>query len=377
MAQPGRVHQGTGGCARGAQRVLQWLVPCSGCHPMNAGANTRHARLTTILEASPVFGQLYHFARKLIDATGASVAATACPAVSAQEVGARAGLRPAQVRGAVAAQGLRPAGAVCVRLPGAAAASLCCRRLAPPRPVPPVPGTCSPTVQTASPCALNTSITMAGGCGLQYRQARRSWAVEQAGTRGQPLPGSNHAVTDGGRRTPDDSATPAIDFGSPRAAASGTERMATRTGSLPRMCGIVYCVARRRAVGAAAARQLVPAPCPVTPRLLPGHAREGALSAPAPRLSTDCANGSSLSAEKPPPPPPSLVQGLMRKRVASINEAPIREEERRIAMPAGGEAAYNTWLADQARARAPRDGRRVPQGWRPLPTFCSGSAARG
>ena len=34
----------------------------------------------------------------------------------------------------------------------------------------------------------------------------------------------------------------------------------------------------------------------------------------------------------------------MRKRVASINEAPITERERRIAAP---RAPRNTWLADQ------------------------------
>lgn len=44
----------------------------------------------------------------------------------------------------------------------------------------------------------------------------------------------------------------------------------------------------------------------------------------------------------------------MRKRIASINEAPIRQEERRISVPEGGEAAYNTWLADQAGAAGGR-----------------------
>ena len=41
---------------------------------------------------------------------------------------------------------------------------------------------------------------------------------------------------------------------------------------------------------------------------------------------------------------PARMQGLMRKRIASINEAPIAESERRIAVD---EPAYNTWLADQ------------------------------
>lgn len=40
----------------------------------------------------------------------------------------------------------------------------------------------------------------------------------------------------------------------------------------------------------------------------------------------------------------------MRKRIASINEAPIREQERRISVPQGQDVAYNTWLADQAGA---------------------------
>ena len=38
------------------------------------------------------------------------------------------------------------------------------------------------------------------------------------------------------------------------------------------------------------------------------------------------------------------AQGFMRKRVASINEAPILESERRIAVPA---PLHNAWLADQ------------------------------
>ncbi|PRW60669.1 histidine kinase [Chlorella sorokiniana] len=40
-------------------------------------------------------------------------------------------------------------------------------------------------------------------------------------------------------------------------------------------------------------------------------------------------------------------QGLMRKRIASINEAPIRAEERRIAVPEGKQVTYNSWLAEQ------------------------------
>lgn len=40
-------------------------------------------------------------------------------------------------------------------------------------------------------------------------------------------------------------------------------------------------------------------------------------------------------------------QGLMRKRIASINEAPIRPEERRIAVPEGQQVVYNSWLAEQ------------------------------
>ena len=37
----------------------------------------------------------------------------------------------------------------------------------------------------------------------------------------------------------------------------------------------------------------------------------------------------------------------MRKRIASINEAPIAPEQRRIAVPAGQEVTYNSWLAEQ------------------------------
>ena len=47
------------------------------------------------------------------------------------------------------------------------------------------------------------------------------------------------------------------------------------------------------------------------------------------------------------PAVPAVLQGLMRKRVASINEAPIAEGERRIAVP---NPSYNTWLADQVGA---------------------------
>ena len=43
-----------------------------------------------------------------------------------------------------------------------------------------------------------------------------------------------------------------------------------------------------------------------------------------------------------------FVQGLMRKRIASVNEAPIAEGDRRIAVP---DPAYNTWLADQVGRR--------------------------
>ncbi|KAI7843266.1 hypothetical protein COHA_003099 [Chlorella ohadii] len=40
-------------------------------------------------------------------------------------------------------------------------------------------------------------------------------------------------------------------------------------------------------------------------------------------------------------------EGLMRKRIACINEAPIRPEERRIAVPEGQQVVYNSWLAEQ------------------------------
>ena len=49
----------------------------------------------------------------------------------------------------------------------------------------------------------------------------------------------------------------------------------------------------------------------------------------------------------PLPAVPAVPQGLMRKRVASINEAPITEGQRRIAVP---NPVYNTWLADQVGA---------------------------
>jgi len=44
--------------------------------------------------------------------------------------------------------------------------------------------------------------------------------------------------------------------------------------------------------------------------------------------------------------------GYMRKRIASINEAPIAESERRISLPPGpegaaGEPTYNSWLTEQ------------------------------
>ena len=44
----------------------------------------------------------------------------------------------------------------------------------------------------------------------------------------------------------------------------------------------------------------------------------------------------------------ATIQGLMRKRIASINEAPIRPEERRIAVPEGQAVMYNSWLEEQA-----------------------------
>lgn len=47
----------------------------------------------------------------------------------------------------------------------------------------------------------------------------------------------------------------------------------------------------------------------------------------------------------PPSPPP---QGLMRKRVASINEAPIAADQRRVALPDGNPPLHNAWLAEQA-----------------------------
>lgn len=39
--------------------------------------------------------------------------------------------------------------------------------------------------------------------------------------------------------------------------------------------------------------------------------------------------------------------GYMRKRIASINEAPIDESERRISVPPGTEATHNSWITDQ------------------------------
>lgn len=41
------------------------------------------------------------------------------------------------------------------------------------------------------------------------------------------------------------------------------------------------------------------------------------------------------------------LQGLMRKRIACINEAPIRPEERRIAVHEGQQVVHNAWLAEQ------------------------------
>jgi hypothetical protein len=42
-----------------------------------------------------------------------------------------------------------------------------------------------------------------------------------------------------------------------------------------------------------------------------------------------------------------LQAGLMRKRIACINEAPIQPSQRRIAVDPPGAAAVNTWLAQQ------------------------------
>jgi nuclear transport factor 2 (NTF2) superfamily protein len=39
--------------------------------------------------------------------------------------------------------------------------------------------------------------------------------------------------------------------------------------------------------------------------------------------------------------------GLMRKRVASINESPIADADRRIAVEGGGPPLRNNWLAEQ------------------------------
>uniref|UniRef100_A0A7S0XGF5 Uncharacterized protein n=1 Tax=Mantoniella antarctica TaxID=81844 RepID=A0A7S0XGF5_9CHLO len=41
------------------------------------------------------------------------------------------------------------------------------------------------------------------------------------------------------------------------------------------------------------------------------------------------------------------AKGYMRKRIASINEAPIDESERRISVPEGAEVAHNSWLTEQ------------------------------
>lgn len=40
-------------------------------------------------------------------------------------------------------------------------------------------------------------------------------------------------------------------------------------------------------------------------------------------------------------------KGYMRKRIASINEAPIHESERRISVPEGAEVKRNSWLTEQ------------------------------
>ena len=60
----------------------------------------------------------------------------------------------------------------------------------------------------------------------------------------------------------------------------------------------------------------------------------------------------SLTPARPPAPlhPPAQefdAQGLMRKRVAAINEAPIAESERRVAVEGGGPPVLNMWLAEQ------------------------------
>ena len=61
------------------------------------------------------------------------------------------------------------------------------------------------------------------------------------------------------------------------------------------------------------------------------------------------------------------MQGLMRKRIASINEAPIQPEERRIAVPPGQQPRRNSWLAEQARQRGRTQGAGWSRGLRGLP----------
>ena len=39
--------------------------------------------------------------------------------------------------------------------------------------------------------------------------------------------------------------------------------------------------------------------------------------------------------------------GYMRKRIASINEAPIQESERRISLPPEQEVTHNSWITEQ------------------------------
>jgi hypothetical protein len=45
-----------------------------------------------------------------------------------------------------------------------------------------------------------------------------------------------------------------------------------------------------------------------------------------------------------------LQAGLMRKRIASINEAPIQPDQRRVAVEPPSSAPVNTWLAQQGLA---------------------------
>lgn len=45
-------------------------------------------------------------------------------------------------------------------------------------------------------------------------------------------------------------------------------------------------------------------------------------------------------------------KGYMRKRIASINEAPIAESQRRISLPEGTEPTHNSWLTEQGLSAA-------------------------